>query len=213
MTIDLTDEDSLDWMARGRQGATASQDDDAEPAVNDTFGTKDAQAATRYSEGDKVEVNGTRGVVTEVRTSSFEGPDGDVDASDNRPAYIVATVDGAVVARASDLSKSDWSTDQDDPTGDLAQQAEAMNVDPDADDTLEAGDFDYPESWKEADTPARLLLLDAWSSMGGQFDCGGGCCHGEMMQSGMSKRAAAQFCAAMKDKVLGGWEGWRKGGG
>jgi hypothetical protein len=78
---------------------------------------------------------------------------------------------------------------------------------------VEAGpaDWDYPESWKEAETPARLILLDAWSSMGGQFSCGGGCCKGTMLTSGMSNRAANQFCASMKDRVLL-WEGWRKGG-
>jgi len=73
------------------------------------------------------------------------------------------------------------------------------------------GRFSYPESWEESETPARLILLKAWAGMNGQFDCGGDCCKGEMLSSGMSEQAANRFCASMKDRVLGGWEGWRGG--
>lgn len=178
-----------------------------------TVDTDAALAAAQFSEGQKVDTPAGRGVVVEVRTSSFTGPDGDeVDASDDQPAYVVAVEDGARVYQDSDLTADDWSTDVDSPTSDLAAavqaQADAGGID------LEAGpgDFDYPDSWTKSDTPARLILLDAWSSMGGQFDCGGDCCHGTMVRNGMSDRAANQFCAAMKDRVLM-WEGWRKGGG
>jgi len=166
------------------------------------------RAETRYSEGDKVELDdGSRGVVVEVRMATFDGPDGsEVDASEDSPAYIVATEDGAEAVTASELVGSDWSTDRDDPDTELADGVAGQS----AEGRLEAGptDWDFPESWKESDIPARLILLDAWSSMGGQFDCGGGCCKGTMMKSGMGDRASDQFCASMKDRVLL-WEGWR----
>lgn len=176
-------------------------------------------AAADVEEGDKVLVDGERGVVAEVRTDgSFEGPDGEeYDPSGEEPVYIVATESGAVVSDGSDLTAEDWTTDQDDPKGQLADHvvdAEASDPSTDDDVTLEAGptDWDYPESWEESDVPARLILLDAWSSMGGQFDCESGtCCKGTMMSSGMSDRASDQFCASMKDRVLM-WEGWRQGG-
>lgn len=224
--MDLTDEDSLDWMARGRRGATAeSPDDDDDPHVNDTFGTTDAVAATRYSEGDKVLLDGERALVVEVWTTGGEreGPDGEtLTPSDDSPVYIVATQDGAEAASASDLEGKDWSTGRDNPDEELAQTVAATDLaarleaaDQDFVDvgSLDASvtDWDYPESWTESDIPARLILLDAWSSMGGQFDCGGGCCKGTMMQSGMGDRASDQFCASMKDRVLL-WEGWRQGG-
>jgi hypothetical protein len=231
MTLDLTDEESLDFLSDAVSPigtATASEDvvtdQDSEPGHNPTFGTKDVSAATRYSEGDKVETTGgTRGVVVEIYTEPFDGPDGDeVDASDSSPAYVIATEEGAEAVKASDLKASDWSTDRENADDELAKEVAASDIaarleaaDQDFVETgsLEASvtDWDYPDSWTESDIPARLILLDAWSSMGGQFDCGGGCCKGTMMSNGMSDRASDQFCASMKDRVLL-WEGWRQGG-
>lgn len=184
-------------------------------------------AAAAYQEGQKVRVDGQRAVVVEVRTSPFEGPDGgeysDGEIGPDNPVYIVADEDGATAVREDDIDSDDWSVDVEDPTGGLQETAEAMHAtvmaalpadaDPVVDGTLAAGptDWDYPESWQESETPSRLILLDAWSSMGGQFDCGGGCCMGTMTSSGMSQGHAAEFCASMKDRVLM-WEGWRQGG-
>lgn len=67
---------------------------------------------------------------------------------------------------------------------------------------LQFGDFDYPDSWEESSTPNRVILMDAWSSMGGQFDCGGACCMGELKSE--------RLCASMKDAALGTHE-WRGG--
>lgn len=182
--------------------------------------SRQAAAAGSFSEGDEVDTPAGVGVVVEVRTSNFTGPSGsEVDASDENPAYVVAVEDGAKVYREGDLSDGQIDVDVGDPVQDVQQNAEAMMVyfqpdfDP-CDGTLEAGptDFDYPPSWRKSSQPSRLILLKAWAGMNGQFDCGGDCCHGEMVSSGMSDRAANQFCAAMKDRVLQ-WEGWRKGGG
>lgn len=201
--MDLTDDESQDWLDPNRPNVPASA------------------AAADYAEGDKIETSsGDRGIVVEVRTEPFEGPDGsDVDASENSPAYIIATADGAEAVTADDITLSDWSSGQDSPDEELAEDLAASSIEGREVDgefeyvTVQAGptDWDYPESWKEADTPARIILLDAWSSMGGQFDCGGACCKGTMTKAGMSDRASDQFCAAMKDRVLM-WEGWRRGG-
>jgi len=170
-------------------------------------------AAADFSEGSKVEFDGQEGVVVEVWTSGErEGPDGETyQASDDSPVYIVATADGAVAVPGDALSSSDWGSDVDSPDQDLSDSVEASAPDGDADIEASVTDWDYPDSWDESSTPNRLILLDAWSSMGGQFDCGGGCCKGTMMSGGMPEGAANAFCASMKDRVLL-WEGWRQGG-
>ena len=210
--MDMTGDESQDWMDPNRTNTEARA------------------AAADYAEGDKIETtDGERGIVVEVRTEPFEGPDGeDVEASEDSPAYVIATMDGAAAVTADEITLSDWSADVDAPDKELADtvagDAEAAltasvrdtlsalpnDFDVDTHGTLTAGptDWDYPDSWDESETPNRLILLDAWSSMGGQFDCGGGCCKGTMMSSGMSDGASDRFCAAMKDRVLM-WEGWR----
>jgi len=181
--------------------------------VLDTVGN-----ATRYSESDPVQTPQGFGIVTEVRTEDFEGKNGTVEASESSPTYVVGLQDARVGVEfysASELSPGELpETDVENPVGDATEQAANASL---VDNALRrlgltANDWTMPPSWRKADTPARLILLDAWSSMGGQFDCNGGCCMGEMLSSGMSNRAASQFCASMKDEVLGGWEGWRKGG-
>jgi len=189
--------------------------DTSRPHENDTFGTRDpeapatrASASAEYAEGDKVDVDGSDAVVVEVWTDGeHEGPDGEMyEPTDDSPVYVVGTQDGAEAVSGSDVSASDWGSDVDSPDQSLADSvagdAEAGR--------LEASpfDFDIPDSWEESETPNRLILLDAWAGMGGQFDCGGGCCKGTMMSSGMGDRASDRFCAAMKDRVLM-WEGWR----
>jgi len=100
----------------------------------------------------------------------------------------------------------------DNPEGDLGgDDAEAMAAWLHTEAARGDGRFSFPDSWEESDTPARLILLKAWAGMGGQFDCGGDCCHGTMVKNGFTDGAANRFCASMKDRVLGGWEGWRKG--
>jgi len=85
-------------------------------------------------------------------------------------------------------------TGVDDPTAELAL-SDAELADADLVDTT----FDIPESWQDSPKPDRLILLDAWSSMGGTF-------RGARKELGSNRLAAS-----MKDRVLG-WEGWRKGG-
>lgn len=209
---------SRDTAVEDREtGTTASEADADSDEDEPDFDFKDhpiRMAATEYGEGDKVTTSdGTKGVVVEVYTEPFDGPDGsEVDATEDEPAYVIGTVDGAQAVSGDDLTDGDWSTDVGAPDKKLAEDVDAAKHGDE--ERAEAGptDWDFPESWEESETPNRLILLDAWSSMGGQFDCPSGtCCKGTMMSGGMSDNASDQFCASMKDRVLL-WEGWRQGG-
>ena len=159
---------------------------------------------TQYSEGDIVQTPQGVGVVSGVWTSSWEG-DGDetVEASENSPAYTVALKDeqvGFEHYKASQLSEGKIETDVEDPVDDVEAMIDierAINGS-----NWEALDWTMPDSWEESETSARVILLDVWSSLGGQFNCGGACCMGEFHD--------AEFCAAMKDATLNteAWRGW-----
>lgn len=175
-----------------------------------------------FEAGDVVETPDGLGFVDDRIT---EGTVDGEEATEDEPIYAVGMVEEADVNfyREEQLESGELpDTDVDDPVEDIAEEGTDTQAHMFADslaysekyqtDVLQFGDFDYPDSWEESEVPARLILMDAWTSMGGQFDCGGGaCCKGTMRQSGMSERASDQFCASMKDRVLQ-WEGWRQGG-
>lgn len=54
----------------------------------------------------------------------------------------------------------------------------------------------WPDSWRKSEKPARLIALDAWSSMGGTWR---GC---------MAEIGSRRLCSAFKDEILG-TERWR----
>jgi len=62
---------------------------------------------------------------------------------------------------------------------------------------------EYPDSWEESEQPNRLILLKAWSSMGGTWR---GCFR--EMTTNMTPRRARKLCSSMKDEVYG-TEEWR----
>jgi PBSX family phage portal protein len=141
----------------------------------------------QYSEGDIVEYDseGHIGVIVAVKRESFTVPTGEegeeeVDASSDSPVYVVARQTGGFgVFSGSELSAGSIpESEQGDPS-EITDDVEAQK----------AGWSRLPEGW------SRLTLLDAWASMGGQFDCGGGCCMGELHSE--------RLCASMKDEVLG----------
>lgn len=155
--------------------------------------------ANRYSEGDIVNTPDGDGVVVAVWTDSWE----DVEASEDSPAYTVALVDGGFDHyQASDLEATEFDTPDDVEPVEEAKAANDVMSATMSDAELDTLDWTMPDSWRESTKPARLILLDAWASMGGQFDCGGGCCMGELKSE--------RLCAAMKDEVLGTeeWRGW-----
>jgi|APHM01.1.fsa_nt_gi hypothetical protein len=182
-----------------------------------------ASLETLYTEGDVVQYDSDQhiGVVTEVYTEDFTigEDDTEYEASSNSPSYVVALEEGGYdIYSASDLDqipeedafKRDMSEDKM-----MKAMADEMGsgIDCDADLTdvavatldATAGWDDYPDSWEEADRPARVILLDAWTSMNASFD---GCVR--EMRTSMS--SPQRFCASMKDEVYGGYTGWRNGG-
>lgn len=62
----------------------------------------------------------------------------------------------------------------------------------------------WPDSWVEADEPARLIALRAWASMGGTWR---GCFR--EMSTNMTPRRARRFCSSFKDTIYG-TEQWRQ---
>lgn len=59
----------------------------------------------------------------------------------------------------------------------------------------------YPDSWRKSERPNRVILLDAWTSMGATFRG----CRREMAGEMVNPN---RFCASMKDSVYG-TEMWR----
>lgn len=81
------------------------------------------------------------------------------------------------------------------------RQAREELVDVPGVDDPEVGWSSFPDSWEESEKPARLILLDMWTTVGGTFT---GCVSRLSGRIGRIDR----FCAATKDEVLG-TERWR----
>lgn len=167
------------------------------------------EALAEFSEGDTVEVDGSRGVVVEVVSEEMEFK-GETIGDGDEAVYIVADEDGSTVATAADLESSDWTGEFETGDAEDLSDAEAMAIyadmaHPSARDGLEAlaetsdvsgvealdvGFDSWPDSWEDATTPARLIGLKAWAKMGGSFR---GC---------MTEIGNAEICAAFKDEIL-----------
>lgn len=181
------------WKEQANEAARKRDEELPYPELTDN--------ATRFSEGDAVKTPQGFGVVVEVRTDSFTGKnDAEIDASENSPTYVVGLQDGRIGVgfySASELTATEFpETDIENPLDDVSSEQTSNS--------LSSNGWTMPDTWRESEKPARLILLDAWSSMGGQFDCGGACCMGELKD--------AELCASMKDEALGGWTGWRNSG-
>lgn len=188
-----------------REDATANGVDEDDPRVQESFADFTGNA-TRYEAGNWVTTPDGKGLVDDaVQEGTVDG----MEASTDSPVYAVIMLDEAAVNfyRAGDLEATEGpDVDLEDPaddvveanstTGTLAGWLDILGAD------LTANDWSMPPSWRKAETPARVILLDAWSSMGAQFDCGGACCMGELKSE--------RLCAALKDEALG-TEAWRGG--
>lgn len=167
-------------------------------------------------------------------TFEFPGGDGpeseevEVDASEDEPVYLIGKSDGGIEPMTADrieVTERNQIFDESDPDGtdDLGDiDAQEMSVDGEnhssgtvselatAQDVpgitrTQRGQNPYPESWRESNKPARLILLDAWQSMNMSHT---GCVR--EMRGNVTRPNA--LCAAFKDSVYGGWTGWRNGG-
>ena len=151
-----------------------------------------SESATRYTEGDEVATPDGRGVVAAVLTDDFEFPQNggeddyaSVEASDDRPAYVVGLeAVGSAVYRASDLEKSDL--EDEDATESTDGEALTDIVDEDVN-----GLDDLPEGWD------RDSVLEYWSSIGGSWEE----CVEDLTDEFEAERAR-EHCSAMKDEVL-----------
>jgi len=205
----------------GEDVSTLKNAIDEEPRTN-----LETSKFAQYDAGEKVMLNSEdeMGTIVELHTDTFELGGQSFDATQETPLYVVAAESATYIVDNAELVQEDWSTDEPgvEPTPEaLAEGGEMKNnyddvSDPTVDDPfpertvnevagqIDAGDIDgagigfdsYPESWRESDRPARLILLDAWTSMGASFSG----CRREM--------GSARFCAAMKDEVYGTTE-WR----
>lgn len=172
----------------------------------ETYGVEfsESQSENSLRTGSIVETPEGKGVVDEIITELGEDEEiqgTDLDPSDDS-VYVVALVSGGFAFfKSDDVSSSEFDVDVD---GDSTEQIQSANAQSRLRSILPfaSNDWTMPDSWKESDTPARLILLDAWASMGGQFDCDGSCCMGEL--------DSERLCAAMKDAALGTTE-WRGG--
>jgi len=195
--------------------------DEADPEVRETFadavGVDDAALANRYGEGDVVETPDGIGVIAAAITETVDddaladtesAPDR-IEASSDSPTYGVVTEQSGQPVRfykAADLKATEIDTDID-PLGAVEDDASAASLcEAGIDEAMLA--WSPPESWRDSDTPARLIALDAFSSMGGKHgggDSSGGCVS-TMRARGVN---ADEFCAAFLDYVYGGYDFWR----
>jgi hypothetical protein len=170
-----------------------------------------SQLANRYQEGDIVStpdsgVGVIAGAVTEDQSAPDDSDLPDIEASADSPTYVVVTEEeanrGMGLYKASDLNATDIETEVDalDSTQEMAQAAALSELAP-GDSRVAELDFTMPESWRESDTPARVIALKAFAGMGGSFD---GCVR-EMRGNVTSPD---RFCGAFLDEVLG-YEAWR----
>jgi hypothetical protein len=196
--------------------------DESDPRVRDAFeramgaGGMPAELANQYEPGkDIVDTPEGKGLVVEVLTETktidedAEGVPDEIEASADSPTYVVtlAETSGPPIGffKASDLEATEVNADVE-PVDSLDEEEAAAIANgecPTGEDAeLAGGSWSPPESWRKADVPARLIALDAFQSMGGDFDG----CEREMRGS---VRTPQQFCGAFMDYVFGGYDYWR----
>ena len=164
---------------------------------------------TRYSEGNTVDTPDGIGVITGILTETAETDDDTIEASESSPTYIVLLEDEDMMFgtyKASELNEEDIETDVE-PMESLEEVA--GNTDVTMMDVLAAqlsgnqdGFFEWPESWTDSDTPARVIALKALAGMNGSFD---GCVR--EMRGNVTRPQA--FCADFLDRLYGSpyWRG------
>lgn len=159
--------------------------------------------------GDVVSTPDGLGVVSDVLDASDIEEGESVQGTDLDPreqdVYVVALVSGGHGFYTSDeVSPDSFDVEQPEEASEAILSANASRVPAwmPLRNLFISNDWSMPESWVESERPARLILLDAWASMGAQFSCGGGCCMGELHSE--------ELCASMKTAVLG-TELWRGG--
>ena len=150
--------------------------------------------ADGYAEGDPVDTPKGVGVIagSYTETVSYDGETW--EASPESPVYevVLATEDPPFwFFKASDLEAlDDISTGVESPEEDLAAMGDRTNAaSDDAASRANLGFRSWPDWWEDADTPARLIALDAWTSLGGTWR---GC---------FAEIGDREICSAFKDEM------------
>jgi len=148
------------------------------------------------------------------------------EVGEDETIYVIARETGGFgYYTDADLSAGSFPETPDDPAGELADraadediEARAAEVAGDAAVGVAAKDaadptplvevraagagvpgwIGFPPSWEKSEIPARVILLDAWTSMGASWTGAY-----ETFQKGNTKRAAKKLASSMKDEVYG----------
>lgn len=197
------------------RGAQVAQDN---AAAYDVDPSHEIEELADWEEGNRVSVDGDKGVILKKKTSPFEWPesDGKVEASEDNPIYIVGLVKNVVgLYEGDDMEETTFDIPDDvDPEKEVSEAELSSVYDelPDgaeSEELIDAMNYDgsagwdsYPPTWEKSEKPARLIFLDMWTSVGASFS---GCVRhftGDVTNPD-------KFCAATKDEAYGGWTGWR----
>jgi len=169
----------------------------------DSIVTLQRDTLAAFDDGAVVDTPDGLGVIDDIiEEGSVDGE----EASEDDPIYAVVVEDedvGVGFYKEGDLSSGSINDlpGPENPEKEVTEDETDTNAD-----VLAAGDgfFEWPESWEESETPARIIALKAWAGMNGSFD---GCVR-EMR--GELTGSPERFCADFKDRIYG-TEKWRGG--
>jgi len=199
----LTDVAQLPESANELEDAEEAMEADEADALSDFMDTMGLDALAAFEDGSVVDTPDGIGVIDDIIT---EGSVDGKEASEDSPVYAVVVEDedvGVGFYMESDLSSAS-ENDLPGPESPEGEIGEGEEQDTQAKtDVYQDGFFEWPESWQESETPARVIALKAWAGMNGSFD---GCVR-EMRGEIVSPE---RFCADFKDRIYG-TEKWRGG--
>lgn len=172
-----------------------------EPKLNE-----DPKNVGPYEFGSLVQTPDGMGAVVERVTSvpDHEKVPDNLSASEDNPLYAVVMGDGR---HGSVGNIAFYHFEQLDSVNSDISSQEAMQAFNDGEDTNQNaricarkanGDWTPPETWRESETPARLIAMKAFQSMGGDFD---GCTREMSKADGITDDE--KFCAAFLDYIFG----------
>jgi len=150
----------------------------------------------RYHSGDKVTTPHGPGVVTDVYTEEITFSGETVLGSEENPTYVIAFGGKSRPYRHDVLELNNDLEDGETDGEALAPWMDEMSLD----------EFDMPPSWQNSDTATRDILLDFWSSVGGEQSQAAN----EMVSwNNVTEAEANAMAAMMKDAALG-TQKWRE---
>jgi hypothetical protein len=224
VTMEEFRENVLGWKPdRGAETEGDSQLEAADPE-DLTLDEDDDRVQAQFSREnkslsveEKVETPDGRGLIVDILEEGFDVEEGSVEATPSDPKYVVVTESEEKpfgYYTEDEVEPSEWETGVDEPEKDLKEEEggergnaikirveQALAALRGRENVFGDGHFTWPESWRESDTPARLIALDAWVSMGGSVS---GCIREMKGEVG----DAGRFCGDFADRLYQ-WDYWR----